>query len=358
MNIIVDGFSILYEYKEALIVFFISILGFGLLATKNIPSLEQRPGIRYLAAFSIGTVILSVVAYILIFLSHFWPFLLLPGGYAILFFAVIILLIEIRGSGFRTIGNAHTFWLTVTALLFLLLMRLAFLKYILLPSYSDSPIHYQIVYGFLHPEAVNNAKLSLETIFSNYYHFGFHSLVAWLAYLTKINPADAISLVGQLFLIIGPLSILFLVYKITNNGLAALFAGVLAAIGWNMPAFAVNWGKFPAISSLAVLPSVFTFLWLYHNEKPMKYPKLFLMGILLLGITLIHTRILVCILLIIICFLVSKALPVSGTLNFFQALRFTLLFLISLWPLLPMLEDFYNKPLLLFILIVLLPFAL
>ena len=357
MNILADGISVFYEYKAAIIVFLISVLGFGLLATKHVPSWKQTPGIKYIAALSIGSVVLSVITYILIFFSHFWPFLLRPGSYAILFFALFIVLREFHWGEFRIGSHVYSILIAATSLFFLLLIRLAFLKHILLPLYSDSPIHYQIVFGFIHPDFSTNSRLSLETSFSNYYHFGFHSLVAWLVSVTKVSPSDAISLVGQLFLVIGPLSIYFLVSTTTNNSLAALFAALLSAIGWNMPAFAVNWGKFPAISALAVLPSAITFLGLYSYESRLKYSKLFWGGTLLVGITLMHTRILICVLLVAICFLVSKALPARGTANFFQSLRFGLLFLVSLWPLMPMLEDFYNKPFVIFILIILLPFA-
>jgi len=182
-----------------------------------------------LAGFSVGSVILCVISYVLVLLSHFWPFILRPGSFAILFFALFVLL---KGFWLGEIKIAYDIRVAigVIVLFLLLLIRLAFLKHIILPPYSDSPIHYQIVLGLLHPEVSINSKLSLETLFSNYYHFGFHSLVTWLASITEIEPGITISLLGQLFLVILPLSILFLTYVITGNANGAVFAGLLA--GW------------------------------------------------------------------------------------------------------------------------------
>jgi hypothetical protein len=109
------------------------------------------------------------------------------------------------------------------------------------------------VFGFLYPDASGGSKLSLGNIFNDYYHFEFHSIATWLTSLTSFSPENVISLLGQMFLVVAPVSVILLTHVLTKNINGALFAGLLAATGWLMPAFSVNWGKFPALASLAVL---------------------------------------------------------------------------------------------------------
>jgi hypothetical protein len=356
LSIMLDGWSILNEYLEGILVFYVGVIGFGLLASKYIIRNPSDWKMKFLAAFGVGVAVLGLVAYVLAFLSRFWPFLLQPGSYATLFIAGLVLLKELWGIREKKTQTAYAF-LGMAALFLLLIIRLAFLKHIILPPYSDSPVHYQIVSRFLHPESSIVSTLSFETLLTNYYHFGFHSVVTWLTTITNYDPADTISLVGQLVLVIAPASLFFLVYVLTNNIIAALFAGLLAAIGWDMPAFAVNWGKFPAVSSLAILPCVFALSKLYFHEPREKHTGLLWLGMLGVGLTLMHSRVVVCTLLVIICFLVTKALTIEPKLSFFQSTRYTLLYLISLWPLLPNLTDFYARTVVVTVLLVLLPFA-
>lgn len=356
MNVFLDGIYIVLKYIGALSLLLMVILGLGLFSIRHNINQEINPGIKLLAALGVGIVVLCVVSYVLVALSHFWPFLLQPGSYIILFFAILVLL---QGIWSREVGFACDIRVALgTLILFLLLvMRLAFLKRIILPPYSDSPIHYQIVFGMLHPDTVTTAKLSLGNILSNYYHFGFHALAAWLASVAKIEPADAISLLGQVFLVIGPVSVLFLTYTLTKDSKAAIFAGLLAAIGWQMPAFAVNWGKFPALGALAAFPTVVAIFNLHPNGVPNKGVRLFWGLVLFVGIALFHTRIIICVLLTAICYFLSTKMTTGVGLGFFKSVGYSLLFIVSLWPLLQPFEDFYSGLPVLLVLIVLLPFA-
>jgi len=356
LDIIADGLSVLYTYKEAVIVFFITTFGIGFFSTSIIVDREVDVNIRIMASFGVGSILLCLVSFVFIVLSHFFGFLLQFGSYATLLFAVIILLKGFWSGEFQKAYTINTLTVGI-ALFFLLLVRLAFLKHIILPSYSDSPIHYQIVYGFLHPEVGNASKLSLPTIFDNYYHYGFHSLATWLTSITGFEAVQMISLIGQLLLVTAPLSILCFVYALTYNRNGALFAGLLAAVGWLMPAFSINWGKFPALAAMAVMPVVALVPLLFLDNR-IKWAKVIFYGLLLwVGNTFIHTRIIICLVLVFASFFVIKKLQFKGGFGFFQSVRFTLLVLISLWPVSDLVIDFYNKMPILIMLLILMPFA-
>jgi len=162
---------------------------------------------------------------------------------------------------------------------------------------------------------------------------------------------------GQLFLFLAPISVAAFTYTATKNLYGALFSGLLAAVGWMMPAFSVNWGKYPALTAISVLPVVFALPWLYQYGKGRK--PIFLLYNLLLafGIALIHSRIIVCLLLGIGSYLLASKLKFKDELGIFQAIRLSILFILSLWPLSQLLTDFYKDMPTWIVLLILTPFA-
>jgi hypothetical protein len=356
LNIFLDGLAVFWTYKVGIFIFLIAVFGFGFFTIKSVTNGGMNTGIELLAAISVGIIPLCVISYALILLTRLWHSFLWLGSLAILFIAILILLKGFWSGEIKIPSDARVlFW--ATPFFLLLLIRLAYLKHVLLPPYSDSPIHYQIVKGFLQPDASSDSRLSLESLFSNYYHFGFHSLVAWLATIANLEPGNTISLLGQLFLVIACVSVVFLNYTMTGDSSGAWFAGLLAAIGWSMPAFAVNWGKFPAIGSLAVLPAIAAIL-LSWRRGNFSSPVHCLWGfVLVAGITLLHTRALICVLLIGTCIFIAAKLPIGERFGLFQSVRYAVLYIVSLWPLKPYLLDYYSGWPVIVIFCVLLPFA-
>ena len=355
-NILWDGLSILNSYKEGIVVFYITATGLGYLTIKQAFRNEADARIRPLAYLCIGSITLCIACFILFSLAYFWHSLLRPGGYLIFLVSSFVLIRGLWKGDIKITGKILSLHIGLFIFL-LLLIRLSFLKHIILPSYSDSPIHYQIVFGLLHPEVAGISNLSLGSIFENYYHFGFHTLVAWLTIVTRIDPVNAISLIGQIFLIIAPISVLFFVYILTDSRNAALFAGLIAAIGWSMPAFAVNWGKFPALVSLSTMPAFIAFASLYLRNKTKNLLTLSLGTILLISIALIHTRIVICLLLVAISYILSNKVRIIDELRFSQSVRLSLLYIFSLLPLSQLVANFYLKFPLWIIFLILLPFA-
>jgi hypothetical protein len=355
-NLMLDGLMMLGVYKEGIIVFLLTSFGVGYFVLKRGVKHEMDAGIKFLSSFGVGVAALFLIAYLLIWVGHFIPALFIPASFLPLLFSLFVIGKGIWDGDFKTLWHPRAAGVGF-ALLLLLIARLAFLKHILLPSYSDSPIHYQIVVGLIRPEAGGAVNLSLGNIFEQYYHFGFHGLTAWLIAITGLAPENAISLVGQLFLVLAPLSVVSLIYAITKNVNGALFGGLIAATGWAMPAFAVNWGKFPALGALAVAPAVLAFLGYGLRAESRNRIWIVLALGLLAGATLAHTRILVCLLLAVCGYLLSKKLAPPDELNFFQAVRFSLLFLISIWPIRQIVFDFYSTIPTAVAWIILLPFA-
>jgi hypothetical protein len=90
----------------------------------------------------------------------------------------------------------------------------------------------------------------------------------------------------------------FIVRHATRSYSAGLFAVALAAFGWYMPAHAVEWGKYPALAGLALLPFVLSIatLWGRYKDILSKQNLWTLSGVLFASVLVsvfLHSRILV-----------------------------------------------------------------
>lgn len=350
-----DGFSILNHYKDALLVLALTTFGLGLFVVWRMRLEKFASGIGLLACFGFGTLALVVFSYFLAVLAEFWPSILIPGSYLPVFLAVITIAIQIfrSRSGFRFDPFSL---LVIIVILALLLVRLSFLNHLIVPPYSDSPVHYQAVSDILGQTDGVDVKISLPNIHKYYYHFGFHALAAWLASVSGIAPLDAISLLGQLFLVIGPLSVFALALSLTGNLPGALLAGLMAAIGWPMPAFAVNWGKYPALTALAVAPAALAVLPVWQRRKFEWQPFLLLLG-LFLGTVLLHTRTIFILGLAIAVFVLAGKLTQGNKPGIYQVLLRALALGLFLWGFLAFFGESYDVLPLWILLLALTPFG-
>lgn len=139
-------------------------------------------------------------------------------------------------------------------LLLAVLVRLAFAAHTPLPLYFDSAEHYRIARLLSQEYLQGSFGSGLTWPTPSYYHFGFHILMALMTVIPRQDLGTMMLVSGQLILASIPLCLLFLVERETSSFGAGFMAVVLAWVGWNMPSFAVNWGKYPAVFSL---PAVF-----------------------------------------------------------------------------------------------------
>lgn len=151
-----------------------------------------------------------------------------------------------------------------------LFLRLAFVSEALLPPYSDSAQHYTIIRGLMvdpgDPE-VSNATLSFKWPTTTYYHLGFHFLAAFITSVTHTEITKVMLVLGQMMVAVTPLSIFFIPKYATKSNSAGIFAVLLAAFGWYMPAYAVNWGKYPALASLVLIQFVLSVAYLAIQSR-------------------------------------------------------------------------------------------
>ena len=295
MKIILDGIFVAGNYGEAILFALIPILGFGSFVATKLPLEDKKSWLSFPLSLPLGTIVLALLSFAINLLSRVLPIALPTGSWLLFGWGVILFIIHLRRwLSFRF--NVLYF----IAFLIILIIRLAFLKELLMPPYSDPVEHFKIVQDFLTP---NTPPESFYSISGHYYHFGFHSLAAWLFTLVNTSSPLVLALWGQMFLAFIPFSVLGLVGSITQNKISAWTAFLLAGFGWEVPAFVANWGKYPMLAGVAAFTAPLVALHLLSHKSN---KKSLLLGItLVFGVTFLHTRLLISIILAILAYSLS-----------------------------------------------------
>jgi hypothetical protein len=178
-----------------------------------------------------------------------------------------------------------------------LFLRLALLSQVVLPLYFDSAQHYLIVKNIIGSFTSNEATSVLRPA-NAYYHVGFHLLTAFTASTLRADMIESILTLGQMIVASIPLAVFPVIKQETQSNTAGLLAVLLAAFGWYMPAYAVNWGKYPALASLPLITFVasLAYLSLQHQGVLSRRTHLGLTAILfsvVLITGMVHSRSLV-----------------------------------------------------------------
>lgn len=93
------------------------------------------------------------------------------------------------------------------------------------------------------------------------YHFGFHSMVAWLHWLSGYPVLPAVVAVGQVAAALAVPGLFLLTDQLLGDRPAALWAALAVGFLSVFPAYYVNWGRYTQLAGQTVLP-VTCFVWM------------------------------------------------------------------------------------------------
>jgi hypothetical protein len=154
-------------------------------------------------------------------------------------------------------------WPFIVAFLFFffvsLLVRFLHIRNLVLPSWIDSVHHTLISQLIVAKGGVPQSYEPLLPIEGFIYHFGFHSLVAVFHWLTGLEIARAMLIVGQVINGLMVLSAYLLVKCLTGRRLAGLFGALIVGLISIMPAYYVSWGRYTQLTGLVLMPSTIVF---------------------------------------------------------------------------------------------------
>jgi hypothetical protein len=261
-----------------------------------------------------------------------------------------VLLVLRTRKGLLQDSKTIPFILVVLFGLFIFL-RLAFVSKAAIPLYFDSAQHYLIIKNLLGQPASTWPPTA-------YYHIGFHIVAAFIASALHADIISIMLVLGQIILAVIPLSVFFLIRHETQSNRAGIFAVLLVAFGWYMPAHAVDWGKYPALTSLALTTFAVSlaYLSIQHRKTLSSGKYLSLNGVLLLGIAtsgLTHSRSLVIFGIVILAWIIAtvwQKLPKLPQMIFFSSVMLgisaEIIFIRAKDVLGPLFDPYINKGLL------------
>ncbi|NPA26688.1 MAG: hypothetical protein GXO36_03710 [Chloroflexi bacterium] len=162
----------------------------------------------------------------------------------------------------RELGLGHPLklaWFAINGLG--LLWVLAPAQTLVLPPYVDAAIHaWHIRATFLHlppppPEFVRGLSLGPWRV--PFYHSGFHTFPAWLAWAgLGFHPMSL--LISTAFVLAGvyPVLLYRLARRLGSSSVLAALTAVVGVWAFRTPLYGLTWGKFPALWGVALAPGV------------------------------------------------------------------------------------------------------
>ena len=160
-------------------------------------------------------------------------------------------------------ARRNRLWLAGVGLLLLLTAasRLIQVRDLVLPAWVDPVHHTMIVRLFVEQGRLPSAYDPYIPGGAFFYHWGFHALGAWLAWLTGSTSALEIArnmlLYGQALNVLCTIVLYAAGRHLFDSRLAGLFAAVLGTfVSW-FPAYYTSWGRYPQLAGVLLLPTLF-----------------------------------------------------------------------------------------------------
>jgi hypothetical protein len=271
MKLLVDGLSILVDNWQFVIAILFMMVASQFLIGSMIRKLFDD-GLSPDEYCSLGMAGWLLPASLLSLLWYLSKVVQVPqSGFLFIFIIAIILFVCVAflRQGIQTVHAPKPIvWALFGFLGISIILRLAFVSKTIIPMYFDSAQHYLYIKNFMADYGYPGADGAFKWLTANYYHFGFHILTAFTAATLHVDIKNAMLILGQMILAIMPISLFFIIKRETRSNHAGIFAVLLAGFGWYMPAYAVNWGKYPALASLPIIQFVLSMVYLtFHHQS-------------------------------------------------------------------------------------------
>ncbi|MCL4458359.1 MAG: hypothetical protein M1136_08225 [Chloroflexi bacterium] len=183
---------------------------------------------------------------------------------------------------------------SVLGVIFLVSMvvRLLVVRHLMTPMWGDSYHHTMIARLIVDKGSVPDSYLPYAPLFSFTYHFGFHAVVAFFHWLSDRPLTEMVILVGQILNGFAVLGSYLLAVKLTGDKRAGLVAALITGTISLMPAYYVNWGRYPQLAGQVILPFALVSVMEAVEWPGRDWRRLGLAAVFLAGLTLTHYRVL------------------------------------------------------------------
>jgi len=149
------------------------------------------------------------------------------------------------------------------------------------PLWVDSPAHASLVAAIL--------QFDRQTL-GNFYHMGFHSVVAWFAQSSGIAIPTLMLVFGQWLITLAGLSLFALSKKLTGSDVAGIASAVCIWFLSPTPAYFITWGRYPLLLGVALMPLAILFALEFIEHEKFDAGLFFLSALACVGMTFAHLR--------------------------------------------------------------------
>lgn len=167
-------------------------------------------------------------------------------------------------------------------------VRIAVVKDLKIPMWADSYHHTMISQLMIDNNGLFNSWLPYAPLKTFTYHFGFHSLVAGYHWLTGVAMPRSVIVTGQIINMVVVLGCYLLAKYLTGKEWAGIVAALFVGLISPMPAYYFNWGRYPQLTGLALLPPGIVMTLVLFNRPGFDWRMLFVTSITIAGLGLTH----------------------------------------------------------------------
>ncbi len=173
--------------------------------------------------------------------------------------------------------------------------RLIMVRDLATPAWVDSVHHALITRLIMDSGSYPATYLPYWTFTPTSYHPGFHSIAAAFTWLSQLDLAHSLLLLGQVLNALMVFSVYLLAKTLTRSTLTGLLASIITGFLSPMPAYYTSWGRYTELTGLLLLPVIpaLVQLWLNGNHGKRKTGWIIsLSAITAAGLFMIHYRVL------------------------------------------------------------------
>jgi hypothetical protein len=139
-------------------------------------------------------------------------------------------------------------------------VRLIMVRDLATPAWVDSVHHALITRLILTNGSYPSTYLPYFNISPTSYHPGFHSVAAAFTWLTNLNLAQSLLILGQVLNALCIFTVYLFTSKLTQSSSAGLFASFITGFLTPMPAYYTSWGRYTELTGLLILPVVLSLI--------------------------------------------------------------------------------------------------
>ncbi|NJD54186.1 MAG: DUF1616 domain-containing protein [Candidatus Methanoperedens sp.] len=174
-----------------------------------------------------------------------------------------------------------------------ILVRFIQVEGILVGPGSDSYHHTLIAQLIVENGGIPGSYEPYVPLASFTYHFGFHSIVAFLYWVSGISIIKLVIFTGQILNAFALLSVFIFVDRLFRNKNMALLSSFIVGLISIFPAYYVNWGRYTQLTGMVILPIALLLIIECIEMEKRDIKVLFISGFMISGLFLSHYRIII-----------------------------------------------------------------